>query len=1470
MIVFAILVALILLLYGLLWLPSVQEKIKNIALREVMKITGNQMNIGEFYFRPFNQLKLNDVYVADLQGDTLLYVDKLSAGFDLFKILDNQLLIKSIDLDHFIANINKDSINGDFNFQFLIDAFSSGEKDTASTSSMAIQINDIKIKNGYLNYDILSEVPLADSIFDFNHIHIRDLEGDIDLNSIDIEKLDATINNLSFQERSGLFLTHGGIKVTSENKKINLKDLILQFPASQVEIPEGWIDYTGYELTEMVQGGEYFLQLGNNKITPTDFQMFYPDIAYFKDIFSFSATAKGKLPKIDIPDLQANYGENIQIKLNAFLNDFNHWEDTPISLNLDYFRISSSGIEEVMNFGTSSQRQTLPVQLGSIGLSGKIEGRLPDLALQLYGRSDRGSLSLNGTGGYQIESGDARFNARLNSDNFDIRTLMRDTTFGIASLQIEAKGSLSGKGNINADVKANINRFDFNGYAYNQIRAEGAYRGDSIQFQLNSGDSNLPVYIQGNANLGKKNQGATVYLRADSIKVDTLNLFPQYKDVLFATAIHADVSGFDPERMNLDLSIDSLYLRTSRGVFYEPSMNLTYLATDSSRKEFNIHSRLIKGNAKGQFSYNGLLESIKETFPVFFTQAKSDLRKRDSFTETLNFRIGMNEINSLSDLLQLPQSVPDSIYMMGRYTNDGANMNLAASAYTMYTESDTIIASVILKNIEDRIGAIINLDNKSSIYDFDGGIDAEIEFLPSSGGSIPDMNILLNPTMWVFNETAFDLNSSKIEVRKDYYSIQDLSLSHMNNPQEYIKLNGVVSLERQDSLSVDISHFQFGTIFGAMKTDMPLSGEANGRITARSILSTPLIFTRNLAINDIIFAKNEIGDLNIQSGWSSERNGIALRATLDHPGRQQSVISGFALPDKDSLSLNARIRDIRMEWIQPFTEGTLYGLDGSLGANIRAIGKMRNPTINGTAYFDKAKLGVSMLNTMYSISDSIYIRPERVEVKQFTVLDENNNRLVLDGRIAHQNFTDLNPNISINFNNFQIINNEHQTDSLFYGNLRANGQLRFAKENEDFMLSGNISHANNSKLMINIPSSASAAQRYNFVTYVDAQGRPLDGFEEDQLEVPSIILPFRVNISLAINSGLQAGVVYNRASGDAVEATGNGTIGFTYELGSSEMNLAGDFTLESGKATLSLMNITKKTFTVEPGSKLAFRGDPLDTSFEVTALYTVRTDLATLDKGFSDLTSRTRVPVVVAITASGSMNDLKLEYDVRVPSQSEDIQRRLAGLLYTDNIKIQQIAYLLATGSFMPPDSQKTDQGNLLTSVGSSALSTALNSALAGILRDNWSVGTELRAGDSFNDMDVDVIISTQLFNDRLTVNGTIGYTNDPNQFNNNLTGDFDAEYKLIPSGNIVLKAYNKTNTKYWETSPYTQGIGVVYKRNAKTFRKLFDRLNWRREKDTDEFELKPVIPDIDDEATDSKITEEGENDSELDTMIND
>ena len=89
-----------------------------------------------------------------------------------------------------------------------------------------------------------------------------------------------------------------------------------------------------------------------------------------------------------------------------------------------------------------------------------------------------------------------------------------------------------------------------------------------------------------------------------------------------------------------------------------------------------------------------------------------------------------------------------------------------------------------------------------------------------------------------------------------------------------------------------------------------------------------------------------------------------------------------------------------------------------------------------------------------------------------------------------------------------------------------------------------------------------------------------------------------------------------------------------------------------------------------------------------------------------------------------------------------------------------------------------------MSSVLSSTLSGQLNNALSQVFEtNNWNIGTNLSTGDKgWTDMEVEGILSGQLLNNRLLVNGNFGYRDNP-MANTNFIGDFEAEWLNQPLG---------------------------------------------------------------------------------------
>jgi len=566
----------------------------------------------------------------------------------------------------------------------------------------------------------------------------------------------------------------------------------------------------------------------------------------------------------------------------------------------------------------------------------------------------------------------------------------------------------------------------------------------------------------------------------------------------------------------------------------------------------------------------------------------------------------------------------------------------------------------------------------------------------------------------------------------------------------------------------------------------------------------------------------------MRSAWSSERQGLALRAVWIQPEAQESVVSGFFLPRSDSLSLTANIQGIKMKWFAGYFPDVFFGLDGDLGLKINAYGKPGNPVLSGKIYLNDTKIGVKPINAKYHITDSILFNNNEIVFNNCIVYDETNRNAKINGSIGHKQFQNFTPRLNFDFNQFLVLNNSEQTDSLFYGLIRINGNLALQLQNRDWLLQGRVSNGKANKIMINFPETAAEAQRYNWLTFINTPQEDSVEIVKTQIsnETSDFSFPLNLQVTLAIDQNLSIGMIINPDTKDAAIVNGHGILDFSYSLLNPVPRLLGNYIIDDGTCTLSLMNITKKTFLIKQGGRLNFTGDPMNTTFDLSAMYSLRTYLTSLDPSFAKIATASRIPVNCILTASGKFDDMKLKYRIELPNQTDEVQRKLDVLISTDEMIIKEMAYLLAFGSFMPANSNSMNSSNtnILTSLASSSITSQLNNLLSGVLSENWTIGTELHSSDSdFSDVDMDVNISTRLFNDRVKLNSTLGYHNNSKQINN-FTGDFDVEYKLTQSGNLLLQFYNVTNNQYYNKSksPLTQGVGIVYKKESRTFRQLF------------------------------------------------
>jgi len=1161
-----------------------------------------------------------------------------------------------------------------------------------------------------------------------------------------------------------------------------------------------------------------------------------------------SSTVLFRIDKIILENGILNYNIDYEPIIDSDLMDFNHLqvsninaEVAPKTNDFSEFDIISLSFSEKCGFIINDLSAKLSIENNRF-LFSNLQIRLPNSKLT----ADQSFIDLDLN---------CRFNVSADSvcpSDFKYFTpVLNDYTDNVV-----LKGTMEGR---LPDFKLNLSDARY-GNLY-RVSGTASYRSNGeMEFDIESLGRTLPLKTAGSLIYNTSNKKAKISASLSDFRPNDFHLLTQYPHSAISGQFDADIDGFDLDSMRTVLIINNLVFNTGqgKGAISDSLIAINYSAEKGGAKFLSLESSLFDFEGKGKFSFNNLTNSFINSYLSLFRTDKIS-RRQARHIENFDFSLQMKNASALADALGLNFSVPDSAKIESSYSVEDTVSNLNLYLYCIYNQNDTLNCKINLSNPQQTMQAKLAAISLSPENSIKTDLEFDIEAKQASKLSPVEWDFALKQGSIALNETNLTILPANIAITANRFDIQEFTLQHSET--EFIKLTGTISENDADSALLSIRNFQIGTALELMRNRLPLSGIASGDIALSRLSSAPRAFTRNFAIDSIRFDNYQVGNLTLTSGWNSERQAVFFRAALNNADMPESTVSGFVLPEKDSMIVNGDIKGLKIKWLSDYVASAVFGLDGEAGAKISATGLISDPEISGKIYIDKAVAGILKTGAVYEITDSVEFTPQIFKFNNFTITDKKSQKAVVNGSIQHTRFADLKPNLKVDFTNFSFLDNAQQTDSLIFGNLNASGRMTVTKDTKNWLIAGNLANTNNNSLTFNLLETATEARRYNWLTFTTFDTLPeiidydsvivsentastAHSDNRHYFETPSnnttktsdlqtsFSLPVKINLSLAVNNSLIINALYNQSTGDKVQAQGSGTIDLGYDLNNSTMTMQGNYKIDNGKCTFTIPNFTKKNFTIEEGGKLTFNGDPMKTTFNVAADYNLKASPKTLDQGFAELTDYSKIPVSCRLSAIGDLDRMKLDYSIVLPDETNEIQKKLDALLYSDDMKIKQIAYLLAFGSFAPlgNDSQTEQSGsNIWTTLASSSISSQLNNLLSGVLKDNWTIGAELHSEDgNFQNVAMDVNISTSLFNDRLTVSSTLGFKNgnavQTDETNNNITGDFDLEYKLNQSGNLAVRFFNLTNSEFYEKARTTQGAGLLYKRKGKTFRQLFGK----------------------------------------------
>jgi len=1418
-----------LILYILLSIPAVQQKVVDFAIGQIKPVMKTEVSIDKVRIGLFNHVNLEGVYVESQEKDTLLYAGELDVKLSIWGLLRNKVEINSINLDRAFVNVSQKDPDAPFNFQFIIDAFSDTTQQDTSASSMEIIINDIRITNSRINYNVLSE-PETPGVFNPSHISLSALNTHLKLPSIDILKLNAEILSLSVTEKSGLAvkdveakLKSGGTKIWSEKFKITLpySDLVL--------------DTLKYNLFS-----KEFSINGNVNLSPKDMAVFMPELNKLDTSFVLSTNISGKLPEIKIRSLALNYGEDMSLQANASISDYEHYESSRLQLNIDKFKITPKAISAFARIADSTfvAPEMLSI-IGQLRLKAEIEGRLDNLNLNAEAWTDQGAVELVS----EISVKDTTFqnyrvDASLQTQNFNLAPFVGKEV-GLGRVSAHSIINLASvENNLSAKVNGSIDRLQHDSVIIKGIKFEADYDPRKMSARINAA---LPIgSLAAEASMTQeKNPQINFDVDIYNLKIDRFYNNPSWENPQLSLCVNGKLKGNSIDNIEGMINIDSLRL-WGDNFNYAPGRLVLESAVDDGNRFIKLESFLLSAKIDGQYQFSTLPDEFSNMMHHYLPGFFAENRHIRKYNNNLNIDINIHNTETLSKLLDLPASIIQPVKIHGvvntidnrikvdadipfirfgennikgssiNIFNNDTVLNLNASTRLIQQSGDFILSmGNIIKS--DTINTTLSFKNEDPDISIAGELAAASHFEMTRAGGLRS-SMEFKPTRMTVKDLGFSFLPAKIENIGDRTTISNFGFMVGRGRvfNRYFAVDGAISNQKQDTLKINFTNARLSRILNAFDINN-ISTTIDGDLKLTNLLQNPEFYTDNLQLRDIIVFNDTLGTMNVKSEWSNTRNAIGLDVSLTNKDIQ-SRVHGLVYAAENKLDLNIDLERLSMKWLQPFMSDMLDRVDGSISSRITVKGSMNAPRADGWLGFNNAYVGVDFTNVTYHINDTIKVLSDKVGFRNLIIQDDNKNKATASALVDYSELSNPKFLMNLDLDNFLVLNTQSRTDSLYYGRLNASGNVKIRGNMDDIKVDMNIRNERNSTMNITIPE-VSEAYDYQGVVFINVPQQD----SSRMLAPPEKPLPLNLEMDLTVDPTITLGIVMNSSNPLQMQMKGQGLIKFNYNLEADNMTTYGSYTITDGTVKIRPQNLKTLEFRIQNGSKLNLVGDPMNTTFDLIAYYRVNASLRPLGSDFST----SKIPVNCVLGIKGNMKKMDLTYNVELPNASDDIKQKVKAIISTDDEKIRQFGNLILFSSFYA-SAGGTGDSNMLGALASTTLSGGLNALFGSLLGDNWQIGTNIDTSDgSFSDADVSVNASTRLFDDRLTFTTNLGYRNDKaTSGNNDFIGDFDVEYQL--SNTIKLKAYTHTNDKFYKQAATTQGIGVVYTKEAKTIKELF------------------------------------------------
>lgn len=1063
----------------------------------------------------------------------------------------------------------------------------------------------------------------------------------------------------------------------------------------------------------------------------------------------------------------------------------------------------------------------------------------------------------------------ATYSGTISSQSFDAGTLFNQPMLGTTTFNAALQGASFDINGIHIKANSKFKDISFNGYTYKDIVADGVFDKNKFDGKLLINDSNIALGFYGNIDLSQKD--ITINATANLLQSNLKAL--KFTDVPTTLAADFDLncSGKTIDDFIGAAKLYNINLTRQSKKLDLDSINLKSY-WDATDKHIDIESNLLSAQINGHF----LLSEIPNSMQYFLSQYLPSYIKSNgkiAADQDINFNIKTHKVNDLISAFSNDISGFDSSSVSGNLNTIHQTLTVDATVpygkigsmklfntlvsskgdYNKLKLNSTVQNLVIGKNV---LNTSLNLDaivgNDTLAYTIATKSDEQYGTATLSGKAYASKDTLyasFSPSELFLNNAKWEIPAgNKIVFANDYLFVENLELQSglqkLTVNSEQYKINPPLIIR---SYNIDIA--QLSSLTPA--ANYQLEGRINGTLEIANIFNHQKIST-DIEANGVKILGDTVGIVKIKSDYDATEQLINIENSSGIFNNKFSLTTqgNISLNPTNEEPINASIKidNFPAKFIEPFIKGYASKLGGTIDGSVEMKGTFDQPNFNGTLLLRNIFARVDYIGTLYSIPlGKIKIKDQTATLDNIELLDVYKNTATASGFVRFDKINNPLMNIQLKTNQFEVVNLRDYENELFYGHVIAKTDFNINGRISNMDMGINASPTQKSHLYLPY-NSAGDISTSTYITF-KSYGKSL----EQKIIQPKDKLS--VKIAAVLNPLIDVTLVLDPASGDKIEANGNGNLMINVPA-NEDYSLFGTYNIDKGSYVFTFRQILTKEFHINSGSSISFGGNISNTKLNVNATYATNTRLydlldaneANQIKGTKDEDdAKTVQPVNVVLDMTGTLANPDLKYQIElVEKRSLTTQAyfKLNRINQSDKTNLtNQVSSLLFLGSFMPSQGitstlattgVKNTLGETIAAQASPLLTSALNRLIGdskltvnvqykSLSQDITDGSTTGSISDSRNV--VKIGLGRNYFNDRLKIQVGSAYdwgrpsANNQSTSNFNLAGDFRAQYLLTPDGGVSLVGFRASNYDlFYGYNIARTGVGI-------SVRKSFDNL---------------------------------------------